>query len=209
MQPETRSKSMPLVQPFPVPGRLLALAYRELDMAANGTDEQRAALGDISRLPRPWDPASCTTATLRVEIWRWLDAVVVWLNHEYVFDPVDTIPACWPMHPHLVHEIAVLADQRRRAAYTFTSDAMEEWHRYGLPAFLERMHHRVADHCTEAHPGTWPASGRLNRHLGEQPVAARHRAFTNDVSALKCGESERSGSSRLRIVDEATGEILN
>jgi type IV secretion system protein VirD4 len=25
------------------------------------------------------------------------------------------IPACWPKHPHLVHDLAVLADQRRRA----------------------------------------------------------------------------------------------
>ena len=209
MQPETRTDPLSLVQSFPMPGRLVALAYRELNMAANGTDEQRAALGDISRLPRPWDPAACTAPTLRIELWAWLDAVVVWLNHEYVFDPVDTIPACWPMHPHLVHEIAVLADQRRRAAYTFSSDAIEEWHRYGLPTFLERMHHRVADHCTEAHPPTWPAAGRLNRHLDEKPVADRQRAFASDTSAL-CDQTGRPAETpRLRVVDEATGEILD
>jgi hypothetical protein len=39
------------------------------------------------------------------------------------------IPGCWPQHPHLVHEIAVLADQRRRAGTARTSDVLEEWHR--------------------------------------------------------------------------------
>ena len=192
-----------------MPGRLLTQAYRELDQAANGTKEQRAALGDLSGLPRPWEPASCTDLALRAELWAWLDAVVIWLNHEYVFDPVDTIPACWPKHPHLVHEIAVLADRRRRAAYTFTSDALEEWHRYGLPVFLERMHYRVADHCTEAHPSTWPAAGRLNRHLGGQQVAARQRAFAGDLSAVGDRTGRPGETPHLRVVDEATGEIFD
>jgi hypothetical protein len=43
-----------------------------------------------------------------------LEALVTWLNHEYVWDVANVIPPCWP-HPHLVHEIAVLADQRHRA----------------------------------------------------------------------------------------------
>ena len=68
-----------------------------------------------------------------------MDAVVDWLITEYVWEATDTIPACWPQHPHLVHEIAVLADQRYRAGHAFTSDALEEWHRYSLPAFTERM----------------------------------------------------------------------
>ena len=209
MQPDGRTNAMPLVRPFPMPGRHLAQAYRELDQAANGTVEQRVALGDLSRLPRPWEPASCTDLALRAELWAWLDSVVIWLNHEYVFDPVDTIPACWPKHSHLVHEIAVLADRRRRAACTFTSDAIEEWHRYGLPVFLERMHHRVADHCTEVHPSTWPAAGRLNRHVGQEPVAARRRAFARDISAVGDRTGRPGETPRLRVVDEATGEIFD
>ena len=66
----------------------------------------------------------------------WLDDVVIWLNHEYVWDVVAMIPACWPKHPHLVHEIAVLADLRRRAGHALTGDALEEWHRYALPLSL-------------------------------------------------------------------------
>lgn len=202
------SESSPLVQPFPTPGRLMTLAYRELDLAAAGTDEQRKALGDVSKLPRPWDVASCTTPTLRAEAWAWLDAVVTWLNHEYVFDPVDIIPACWPQHAHLAHEIGVLADQRRRAGHSFTSDALEEWHRYGLPAFLERMRHRVADHCSSGHPTNWPSAGRYSRHLAVQTAADRQRAFTSDVTASR-GRPESNSRARLRIVDAETGEILD
>jgi hypothetical protein len=41
-----------LVQPFPAPGQLVALAYRELDRAATGSPEQIRALGDARLLPR-------------------------------------------------------------------------------------------------------------------------------------------------------------
>ena len=131
----------------------MALAYRELDRAATGSPEQIRALGDARLLPRPWEPATCRTPQLRQQLWSWLDAVVDWLVTEYVWEATDTIPACWPQHPHLVHEIAVLADQRRRAGHAFTSDALEEWHRYSLPAFTERMKTRLA---TTARTATKP-----------------------------------------------------
>lgn len=197
-----------LVRPFPLPGRLVALAYRELDLAAAGTEEQRAALGDISKLPRPWDVASCTTAMLRVELWSWLDAVVTWFNHEYVFDPVDIIPACWPKHAHLVHEIAVLADQRRRAGHSITSDALEEWHRYGMPAFLERMRRRVADHCASGHPAVWPSAGRYSRHLQDEESTDRLRTFASDAASVASGYPTSTGFPHLRVVDETTGEVV-
>jgi hypothetical protein len=38
---------------------------------------------------------------------------------EYVLEVADAIPACWPQHPHLVHGVSVLADQRRRASHAF------------------------------------------------------------------------------------------
>jgi len=50
-----------LVQPFPAPGQLVALAYRELDRAATGSPEQIRARGDARLLPRPWEPVSCRT----------------------------------------------------------------------------------------------------------------------------------------------------
>jgi hypothetical protein len=86
---------------------LVALAYRELDRVAAGSPEQVRALGDARLLPRPWEPATCRTPQLRQQLWLWLDAVVDWLVTEDVWEAADTIPACWPQHPHLVHEIAV------------------------------------------------------------------------------------------------------
>ena len=88
------------------------------------TRRRRSSIGNPNNLPRPWDPPTCTKPALRRELWKWLDEVVIWFNHEYVWDHnAGMIPACWPQHPHLVHEIAVLADQRRRAGIDPTSSA--------------------------------------------------------------------------------------
>ena len=129
----------------------------------------------------------------------WLEAVVAWLITEYVWDAADTIPACWPQHPHLVHEIAVLADQRRRAGLAPTSDALEEWHRYRLPSFAERMKTRLRNHCQENHQA-WPATGRHTRHIAE---ASRHRRMQTYAADLGASKSlhRRALSPRLGLVD--------
>lgn len=197
-----------LVRPFPLPGRLVTLAYRELDLADTGTAEQVHALGDARLLPRPWDPASCGTPQLREQLWAWLEAVVDWLLTEYVWDPADTIPACWPQHPHLVHEIAVLADQRRRAGYALTSDALEEWHRYNLPAFTDRMRVRTRSSCEEGHQ-PWPAKGRHARHTSEASQQAREDAYRADVAGLHLAEHHLPRRPPLGMVDLDTGEIID
>jgi hypothetical protein len=182
---------------------LVQLAYRELDLVSDGAQDQLLALRDLRDLPRPWDPSTCRTAQLRKEIWSWLEAVVTWLNHEYVWDVADVIPPCWPQHPHLAHEIAVLADQRRRAGLALTSDALEEWHRYSLPPFTERMKMRLQSHCQEDHQ-SWPAKGRHVRHAAE---AARHQRldiYAADAHAVKSLHRE---AQQLGLVDLATGEI--
>ena len=136
-----RTPDKSLVWTFPTPNTpLLAVAYRDLYLAAEGTAQQKEMLGDPALLPRPWDPATCQDPLLRQEVWDWLEEFVVWFNREYVWDPnAGMIPSCWPQHPHLVHEIAVLADQRRRAGIATTSDLLEDWHRYAVPAFIDRM----------------------------------------------------------------------
>lgn len=68
-------------------------------------------------MPRPRAPTSAVGV---------FEDVVIWLNREYTWDASGLIPSCWPLHPHLVHELAVLADQRRRAGLAMTSDALEE-----------------------------------------------------------------------------------
>lgn len=105
----------PLAKPFPQPGRGLRHAYRELDLGLNGNAAQRQAIGDPNVLPRPWDPGSLHLPSLRRELWEWLEAVVDWVNTEHVWDPAQLVPACWPYHPHLVHEVAVRTDQRYKA----------------------------------------------------------------------------------------------
>ncbi len=200
-----------LVQPFPKPPPRVALAYRELDIAANGTDDQLRALGDTSALPRPWIPSTCTDPAMRTDLWTWLEAVVVWINHQYVYDPADTIPACWPKHAHLVNEIAVLADQRRTAQQALLSNELEEWHRYALPYFIERMKARVKTHCDRTHASDWPARGRFNRHLGREESAARSAAYAGDVqksAADKEPAPQKLSAPRLSLVDTETGEVM-
>ena len=194
-----------LVQPFPAPGRLVALAYRELDRAAS-SPEQILALGDARLLPRPWEPASCRTPQLRQQLWLWLDAVVDWLITEYVWEATDTIPACWPQHPHLVHEIAVLADQRRRTGYAFTSDALEEWHRRSLPA-LHRTDEVAAAEPLRGRSPTWPAKGRCTRYAAEINRRTRDDQYAADVGSLRPTEAWSRRRPRLGLVDLDTGEI--
>jgi hypothetical protein len=202
----SRPVSLRLAQPFPAPGQLVALAYRELDLAANGSAEQIRALGDVRLLPRPWDPATCRTPQLREQLWAWLEAVVAWLVSEYVWDVADAIPACWPEHPHLVHEVAVVADQRRRAGHAFTSDALEEWHRYNLPAFTERMKARLRNHCEDGHQ-PWPANGRYTRYTAETNRRAREDRYAADVGAATPADGMRPHRPRLGLVDLDTGEV--
>jgi hypothetical protein len=202
---EPNAQSMLLIQPFPVPGRLVQLAYRELELVSNSAQDQLLALRELRDLPRPWDPATCQTPQLRKEIWSWLEAVATWLNHEYVWDVADVIPPCWPQHPHLVHEIAVLADQRRRAGLGLTSDALEEWHRYSLPSFTERMKTRLRNHCQEDHQ-SWPAKGRHTRHTAEASSDRRMDAYAADLGGLK-SLRRQTQSARLGVVDLDTGEI--
>ena len=213
--PTVNPSRSPLAQPFPCPGRLVEHAYRELSIAANGTPEQLKALGDTRRLPRPWDPPSCTHPNLRLELWVWLDDVVTWINQEYVWDTDSFIPSCWPEHPHLVHDLAVLADQRRRAGMAHTSDALEDWHRFALPAFLDRMSARLKSHCENGHQ-PWPATSRHARHTSDPHRRRRVVNYTADTdqqpsSAAGAGEG---GRPRLRavngeVVDGATGEVLS
>ena len=132
---------------------------------------------------------------------------MTWLNLEYVWDVGAVIPGCWAPHPHLVHEIAVLADQRRRTGNTLTSDALEEWHRYALPAFIERMRTRIKDHCEEGHQ-RWPASSRYARHTSDLVSRERRDIYGRDVqTTIRRRAGASPGRLRLGVVNLETGEI--
>ena len=204
----------PLALAFPMPdGPELTAAYKDLYLASHGDDATRQLIGDPALLPRPWDPPTCHKPRLRQELWQWLDAVATWFNTEYVWDPTaGMIPPCWPQHPHLVHELAVLADQRRRAGIDTTSNTLEEWHRYTVPAFLERLRQRTRSHCEELHQ-PWPARTRHSRGVSATATAERRRSFEADLASDRPSHrdlvspwslDDESGSA----IDLATGEVL-
>jgi hypothetical protein len=175
-----------LIQPFPQPGRLVQLAYRELDLATSRQQDHLLPLRDQGNMPRPWDP-------------------VTWLNREYVWDVAYVIPPCWPQHPHLVHELAVLADRPSGAGQAPTSEPLEEWHRSSLPLFTERMGTRLRNQCQEDHQ-SWPATGRYTRHIVEASRRWRVDAYAADVRVVKSAH-DHTQSPRLGLVDLDTGEI--
>ena len=138
---------------------------------------------------------------------------MIGLNHDYSCDVAGLIPSCWPLHPHLVREVGVLSDQRRRASLAMTSDALKEWHRYCLPAFTDRMRNCLRAHCDDDHKG-WPATSRHSEHIAETATERRENAFARDVDALPARRrraedqsTRRAGPPRLGLVDLDTGEI--
>lgn len=209
-----RTPDKSLVWTFPTPNTpLLAVAYRDLYLAAEGTAQQKEMLGDPALLPRPWDPATCQDPLLRQEVWDWLEEFVVWFNREYVWDPnAGMIPSCWPQHPHLVHEIAILADQRHKAGRAIHSDALEEWHRYALPAFFDRRKTRLRTACDSRHHD-WPARPAHVRFQDAHEHRARH--YTGDVDhrrQLLQPPDQTQQIPRLHVVDghrvdPLTGEV--
>lgn len=210
-QQEPHGQPTPMVLPFPQPGERVRLAYWELHVAVNGTPEEQKALGPHSQLPRPWEPSTCTDPGLRYQLWEWLEQVVMWLNHEYTWDAHALVPPCWPEHPHLVHEIAVIADQRRRSVLAKTSDALEEWHRYCLPTFVDRMQGRLRGRCDDAH-APWPGRPSHSDYTATSQTQRRNDLFAGDVDALSTprspGKSLREGQ-RLGLVDFETGEVIS
>ena len=203
--------------PFPEPGRLVESAYRALDKAENGTAEEKHAHKVLGPPERPWDPPSCAPA-LRGQVWEWLDAVAGWVNHEYTWGVDRLIPACWPAHPHIAHELAVLADLRRTAGRENNSGLLEYWHRDSLPMFLERMHLRLAGSCAAAHQ-EWTAAARYRAFHNDANQRQREAWFAHDLDIVPPGAYPRQvavgdalgvvGLPRFFVVNRDTGEVTN
>jgi hypothetical protein len=170
-----------IIDEFPLPTRLVRIAFTQLQTARSGNEEAIADLGHLADLPRPWDPPSCPPS-LRHELWLWLDTVAAWINHEFSWQADHCIPGCWPAHPHIAHELAVVAALRLEAGHALSPDALEEWHHYTLPGFLERMTSRLGGNgCPPGNHRDWPAAGR---HRDFQSVAAlsrRLKVLSSDI----------------------------
>ena len=83
---------------------------------------------------------------------------------------------------------------------------MEEWHRYSLPAFTERMRSRLRNHCEDGHQ-PWLAKGRQTRHTAETSRRTREEHYATDVGSLRPIEATARRRPRLGLVDLDTGEI--
>ena len=149
-------------------------------------------------------------------MWAWLDQVADWVNHEYVWQPDRFIPSCWPAHPHIAHELAVIADLRRTAGYAFSGDALEEWHRYALPAFLDRVSSRMGTCCGPAKHDDWPAAGRHREFRSERAIGNRSELFNRDtapdVDQVEPGPPAQTRPPLVLLngstIDTTTGEVL-
>lgn len=203
-QVETRNEFM--VTAFPAPGMQVRLAYRDINLALNGNDEQKEEVGPYYSLPKPWIPSTCTSADLRFDLWRWLGEVVGWLNREYTWEVSSLIPGCWAEHPHIVNELAVVADQRRRCEIAETSMPMEEWHRYTLPSFIARMKERTRNQCEDQHQ-SWPGRNRYFHYLSHEQGEQREERYALDLDAAQeRARSAGGGRGPLRI-DSRSGLI--
>jgi len=145
---------------FPPPPRSVLHMLDLLEVLRRGNADEMNSAGDLTDLPRPWDPTSCPD-DLRADVWGWCDAVAAWLNQEYAWRPTQMIPPCWPRHPHIARELPVLAFLRFWAGKATGPEPMEEWHRYSFPAFCERMFTRLGEStCRTGKHIAWPAQGR-------------------------------------------------
>jgi hypothetical protein len=158
---------------FPQPSSSILKALEMLARRRDGDLQQEEGLEDLSELPRPWEPATCPQH-LRAAVWRWCDQVTVWLNTDYAWRPAHLIPACWPRHPHIARELAVLAFLRWEAEGVTGPHLLEDWQRYSYPMFCERMAGRLGDStCRTGKHQDWPAESRVTAYT--QPATSAQR----------------------------------
>lgn len=164
-----------ITNPFPEPTTLIQHALSQLHLAA--IDD---TVSDDPSLPRPWDPASCPP-TLRREVWYWLDDVAAWINTDHNWQPDHAVPGCWPAHPHIANELAVVACQRLAAGRALAPDRLDDWHRHTLPQFLDRMTNELHMGCPPGKHRDWPAASRHRQYTTADAVDRRRKAFAVDT----------------------------
>src|SRR4051812_20306105 len=177
-----------MVTPFPAPPPSVRAALEQLRLAQDAGLEPTG----LHWLDRPWDPAACSPH-LRVQLWPWLDDVVAWLNRTYAWQTSSAIPSCWPAHPHLIHELAVLACLRASAGNALSPHAIEEWHRFALPGFQLRMSERLGIGCPPGRHLDWPARSWSTDYDSPRAAEARRALFDGDVVPPQAADPHLSG----------------
>ena len=167
---------------FPEVTPRMAKVFSQLHMLAIGGHAADEIFGAGEIIPRLWDLTSIHDPDLRFDTWKWLEAFACWFNTQHTWYSHDQIPPCWPEHPHLIRDIATLADQRRTAGEAPTSTPLDEWHRYTTPNFLERT--RAARQGCENNHVPWPGKPAHTRHITEVNATKRHNSIAADVATL-------------------------
>lgn len=169
-----------MVQPFPEPGPTIRGVMEKLQYATIEPPVDEDELQALAQMPRPWDPGSCT-GQIRGELWTWLDQVAMWVNEQHLWNVTRPgIPECWPQHPHLVNDLALLASGRYYTSFAVTPAALEDWHRWSLPFFLDRLRDRLGDGCQPARHQQRPRRERDESHASATTANARRRRFHED-----------------------------
>jgi hypothetical protein len=172
-----------IVTRFPAPPGDVTWALDQLALMGRAKVDELANAGDLTDLPRPWEPSTCEPY-LRDMIWQWCDRVAIWLNHEYAWRPGQMIPPCWPRHPHIARELPLLALLRWDAQTATTSTQIEEWSRVTYPEFHKRMLERLGESgCRIGKHIDWPAAARNATYSAAAAKGDRMTARYEDLNS--------------------------
>lgn len=98
----------------------------------------------LSAAPRPWTWSSLTTGQAE-ELRELLDRFVTYYNDTFAIADPELIPACWPLHPALAHELAALYSvwvHAFQSGLAPADQAMSFYDRW-LPGFQARLASRL------------------------------------------------------------------
>lgn len=156
--------------------------------AAPGDDIRKAFV--VSAVARPANWASLTLTQAR-DLRELIDSFVTHYNQTYAVVESEIIPACWPLHPGLAHELAALY---ALWVHLFQSglapaDQVMGWHDRWLPGFQTRLAgHLLGTNTMRCTPG-------------------RHRSSWNAAAAKIDLEATRTGLEPERLA-EMTDDAL-
>ncbi len=169
---------------FPAPSALVRDLFVQLQVAAESPPKSDMDLRELGRLPRPWDPPTCPREPRRL-VYAWLDEVVGWINEEHTWHVERMIPLCWVEHPHIVHELATVACLRWETECAASTKMLEEWHRFTLPTFLDRIAQRIGS--SGCPPGRHqPHPGESRCQLYKDSVKQRRAVRVRDTRTDGC-----------------------
>jgi hypothetical protein len=171
-----------ILSPFPRPPGVVLLSLEQLAVLQSSTPAEIRAIGDLTELPRPWEPVSCPD-DLRAAVWEWCDAVAVWLNDDFAWRPTQMIPPCWPRHPQIARELPLLSVLRWEAERSASPDMLEDWHRNTYPMFGDRLVIQLGESTcrTAAKHQDWPAAGRAATYSDPAAIADRWLVIRSDT----------------------------